>query len=147
MLEEYDHSLAQQCDDAVQELYDAIITEMEDYFDARPVPEDYDKCDSYLYYMAETFAALGGGDLTEHPLFKESHDWIVKRVDGFTTADLFACRCFHIENEGSECDEETIITDLLDAWCNNLYDFKISFEQEGLMLGVLAHQQKKSIKS
>ena len=110
MLNEYSPFLAKQCEAAVQELYDAIINNMQAHFQGRQVPE--------------TLNPLSGAALLENPLYLESCDLIADAVANLTAAERFAIRCHSIEIGAGDPDDAAISTQLMDLWLAFLSDQK-----------------------
>jgi hypothetical protein len=116
MLEEYNHSLAVQCMDAVREICEEAISKIEAYFYTHYVPDKFATKEEFMEYMAEALIPLNGKERKEHPLYKESQECIKATIEELSLADRFAIRCLHIEQTDKNCTDRGIAKELMEQW-------------------------------
>ena len=130
MLEEYNHALAELCEEAASDVYSAIIGDLTDWFSPRIVPEGGDARWDFLYFLAPRYDGLGRKDLVGDVYFREARQALTERVTELGAPERLALACFFVENADKVPTDEDITDPLLDNWLVCLYDNKLDTERQ-----------------
>lgn len=132
MAKELTQEMLNKCLDAVDELYDNVIMNMENHFGEMKIPEGFYPDDDYLYYMAHQIFSAPKAKMGDVPAFKDSCRYIADAVKRFSMADLCVCELAHLDDRGPGTIEDDIIVDILDRWLHELGEIKTDLDMNSI---------------